>query len=105
MIWWNEFNFKKVSVLEDLTTAELVERSLNSKLASLSNKGSLVFNTGKFTGRAANDKYIVKDTYSSKVIDWSGNVNELSKDDFHHLKRCYIKEAKHYKELFVTEKS
>ena len=76
-----------MNIFENLTRAELTERALRENhLNKLSASGSLVITTGKFTGRAVNDKYVVIDDFTEKVIDWDNNVGQMSKDDFLSLK-------------------
>jgi len=38
----------------------------------LSSNGSLVIDTGEFTGRSPKDRFIVKDDIAEKTIDWNG---------------------------------
>jgi phosphoenolpyruvate carboxykinase (ATP) len=60
---------------KNLKTAHLYEEALKLGQAKLSEKGALVTYTGNKTGRSANDKFIVKDESTEKLIDW-GNVNK-----------------------------
>jgi len=66
------FNAKEI--YRNLTPAELVEKALERKEGSLSNTGALVVKTGKYTGRSANDKFIVDSKKVHKEIAW-GKVN------------------------------
>ena len=47
------------AVYRNLTPAELVEHALRLGEGTLSNTGALVVKTGKYTGRSADDKFIV----------------------------------------------
>ena len=47
------------NVYRNLTPAQLTEHALRRGEGKLSNTGALVVKTGKYTGRAANDKFIV----------------------------------------------
>lgn len=60
---------------KNLKTAQLYEEALKSGQAQLSDKGALVTYTGKKTGRSANDKFIVKDSLTEKLVAW-GRVNK-----------------------------
>ena len=47
------------AVYRNLTPAQLTEHALRRGEGTLSNTGALVVKTGKYTGRSANDKFIV----------------------------------------------
>ncbi len=89
-------------VFYNLTPAELVERSLAAREGVLSDTGALMYDTGKFTGRAPKDRYVVKDSQTADSV-WWGPVNfEFSPDKFDSLysKMCaYLAD----KELYVRD--
>lgn len=71
---------------QNLTAIELIEKSLKNNETILSANGALVAMSGKFTGRAAKDKYIVRDDSSEALVDW-GKVNQpVSAQQFAQLK-------------------
>src|SRR5579884_3605042 len=55
--------------------AELYEQALRRGEGLLADTGSLVVNTGQFTGRSPRDKYIVRAPETEKSVDW-GAVNQ-----------------------------
>ncbi len=63
------------AVYRNLTPAELTERALARGEGKLSNTGALVVKTGKYTGRSANDKFIVDSEGVHNEIAW-GKVNK-----------------------------
>ena len=70
------------NVFHNLTIADLVEHSLSRGEGILSETGALVVNTGKYTGRSPDDKFIVKDAQTESEVDW-GKVNQaISKECF-----------------------
>ena len=70
------------AVYRNLTPAELTERALARGEGKLSNTGALVVKTGKYTGRSANDKFIVDTPAVHDEIAW-GKVNRpISKERF-----------------------
>lgn len=72
--------------MKSYSVPELVEASIKLGEAKLSEHGALVCKTGKFTGRAAKDKYIVRDENSENLVDW-GPVNQaISPESFRKLK-------------------
>ena len=70
------------NVYHNLTVAELVEHSLRRGEGILSETGALVVNTGKYTGRSPDDKFLVKDKITETQIDW-GKINQpITKENF-----------------------
>ena len=69
-------------VYRNLTPAQLTEHALRRGEGTLSNTGALVVKTGKYTGRSANDKFIVDTPAVHDDIAW-GKVNRpISSEDF-----------------------
>ncbi|MGM9618270.1 MAG: phosphoenolpyruvate carboxykinase (ATP), partial [Oscillospiraceae bacterium] len=62
------------AVYRNLTPAALTEHALRRGEGSLSSTGALVVKTGKYTGRSANDKFIVDTPAVHDEIAW-GKVN------------------------------
>jgi len=70
-----EIGLKKLEAIYwNLSTPALVEASVRRREAHLSHLGALVVRTGVYTGRAANDKFIVDEPSSQNRI-WWGEVN------------------------------
>ncbi len=59
----------------NLAQAHLIEHALKRGEGVLSDNGSIVFRTGKYTGRSPKDKFVVREPSSEKEIDW-GPVNQ-----------------------------
>lgn len=60
----------------------LVERALAKKEGVLSDTGAIVINTGKYTGRSPDDRFIVDDEVSHDIVEW-GKVNmPIAEDKF-----------------------
>ena len=87
----------------NLTPSELIEHALKNNEGVLTNQGALMCDTGKFTGRAPKDRYIVKDESTQDTV-WWGDVNipfDSEKFDslynklLNHLegKQLYVREA------------
>jgi phosphoenolpyruvate carboxykinase (ATP) len=66
---------KAGQVFSNLSPAELVEHALKNGEGTLSDTGALACDTGKFTGRAPKDRYIVKDAITQDKV-WWGSVNQ-----------------------------
>lgn len=86
-----EQSINSILVKENLADAILIEDAIRNKAeAQLSSYGSLVIKTGNFTGRAANDKYVVLGSFSTDIIDWSNNINKMDQQVFKQLKQDLI---------------
>jgi len=59
-----------------------IEETVKRGLGKLSKDGALVVNTGKFTGRAAKDKYVVKSDRTKDSFLWENDVIEMTPDNF-----------------------
>jgi len=91
-----------VVVHRNLSVPALVERALARNEGTLSTTGALVVKTGKYTGRSANDKFIVDTPAVHDDIAW-GKVNvPISKEKFDNIRRkmaAYLQN----RELFVFD--
>lgn len=73
-------------ILSNLTPASLVEKTILAGEGHLASTGALSVKTGKFTGRSPKDRYVVKDDYTSDLVDW-GTVNiPISQESYAQLK-------------------
>ncbi len=63
------------SIHRNLPRAMLVEHALRRGEGLLTHQGALVFETGKYTGRSPQDKFIVREPSCEAEIDW-GRVNQ-----------------------------
>jgi phosphoenolpyruvate carboxykinase (ATP) len=59
----------------NLTPEELVEETIKRGQGLLNDTGALAVDTGEFTGRSPNDKFIVKDSITADAVDWSSKFN------------------------------
>ena len=89
-------------ILRNLPVSKLVELSLKTEGAELTDTGALSINTGKYTGRSPDDRFVVNTPDVSDNIDW-GKVNvsfDIEKFDKLHKKILeYIKD----KQLYVFD--
>lgn len=69
-----ELGIKDVSIRYQLTPDELHDLTLKKGQGVESATGALVINTGSFTGRSPQDRFIVKDSITEDKV-WWGNVN------------------------------
>ena len=73
---------KPSSVKANLTQDEWKNEELCRNEGRLSSNGTVIVNTGIYTGRSPSDRFIVKNKETEKLIDW-GDVNlPLSEESF-----------------------
>ena len=90
------------AVYRNLTPAQLTEHALRRGEGKLSNTGALVVKTGKYTGRSANDKFIVDSEGIHDEIAW-GKVNKpMSQECFDALYSKVIAYLQN-KEIFIFD--
>ncbi len=70
----SKLGLQNTTLLWNLSSAALVEKTLILGQGHLSDTGALLIKTGEFTGRSPKDRYIVKDRTTENTIDW-GEVN------------------------------
>ena len=93
---------KPSSVKSNLTQEEWRNEELNRNEGRLSSNGTVIINTGIYTGRSPNDRFIVKEKETEDLIDW-GDVNlPLSEESFEILEKA-VKEEMEQKDLFVFD--
>lgn len=54
-----------------LSPEELTEQTVQLGQGVLNDTGALIINTGEFTGRSPDDKFIVKDALTADTVDWN----------------------------------
>ena len=59
----------------NLSPAELVEETVTNGLGQLTDTGALSIETGEFTGRSPQDRFIVADDKTENTV-WWGNINK-----------------------------
>lgn len=97
-----EMDISIAKVHRNLSIPSLIEVAIQRKEGNLSSTGALYVNTGKFTGRSPDDRYIVDDSFTHDIVDW-GKVNKpLSEENFD---KIYSRMLKHMeeKELFIFD--
>ena len=87
----------------NLTTAPLVEHAVRRGEGLLAKEGPLVVRTGKFNGRAAKDKYIVRNSVKEDTV-WWGKVNQpMDADAFDRLHDDFLLALGDKDMLFVAD--
>ncbi|MBE6919535.1 MAG: phosphoenolpyruvate carboxykinase (ATP), partial [Ruminococcaceae bacterium] len=86
----------------NLTPAQLTEHALRRGEGTLSNTGALVVKTGKYTGRSANDKFIVDTPAVHDEIAW-GKVNRPIKRAKYEAIKSKVIAYLQNKEIFIFD--
>ena len=81
---------------------DLVKFAVNRGEATLSDKGALVVNTGKYTGRSPKDRFIVKDDNTKDSINWGEVCLPIDGETFNKLYDKVVEYIKQ-KDLFVFD--
>ena len=72
--WLKTMNLHPGKIYWQLSPAALVEKAVQNKEGVLTDTNALMCDTGKFTGRAPKDKFIVQDKNTRDIV-WWGPVN------------------------------
>ncbi|MEO6953446.1 MAG: phosphoenolpyruvate carboxykinase (ATP) [Polyangia bacterium] len=74
--WLSQLGFSKVPFAHvDLSVPRLYEEAIRRAEATLAADGPIIAHTGPHTGRSANDRFIVRDATTEKLVDW-GTTNK-----------------------------
>jgi phosphoenolpyruvate carboxykinase (ATP) len=88
--------------LANLGTAQLVEQAIMRREGLLAADGPLVVRTGSHTGRAARDRFIVRDAETEASIWWDNN-QAISPEHFAALKTDFMAAVDQRDALFVQD--
>lgn len=80
-----QYGLRNCSVQWNLSGPELQKITLEKGMGTETANGTLAVNTGKFTGRSPQDRFIVKDDYTREKV-WWGKINKsISSENFDFL--------------------
>ena len=86
----------------NLSQDEWKKQELDRGEGRLSDNGTIIVDTGIYTGRSPKDRFIVKENSTEKLIDW-GEINQpITEKAFDILEKAVKKEMNN-KELFVFD--
>ncbi|MES2095542.1 MAG: phosphoenolpyruvate carboxykinase [Pseudomonadota bacterium] len=87
----------------NLETAPLVEQAIARGEGRLSVDGALVVETGKHTGRSAQDKFTVRDAETESTVWWGNTNKSITPDQFAALKADFLAALAAKPDLFVQD--
>lgn len=89
-------------IMWNLQAADLVEEALFNREGYLADNGALCVSTGKFTGRAPKDRYIVEDEKTRESVYWGAINKPISQEVFQNLLNKVIEDLNN-KTLYVRD--
>ena len=96
------YGIKNAQVLWNLSPEELQEISLDKGMGEETSNQTLVVQTGKFTGRSPEDRFIVKDSITEKKV-WWGKINKPFESENFDLLYDDVIDYLSNKELYVRD--
>ncbi len=86
-----------------LSPEELTQQTVERSQGVLSSTGALVINTGEFTGRSPQDKFIVLDEITEHSVDWGGFNTPIDEKYFFQLQQKLTTYLSNQKEVWVRD--
>ena len=93
----------KATIHWNLTTAPLVEHAVSRGEGLLAKDGPLVVETGKHTGRSAQDRFVVRNGTSEETVWWGKSNRPMDADAFDRLYADFLEALKAKDDLFVAD--
>ena len=73
------------NVYRNLSPAVLTEMALKTEDCKLTDKGALLVETGKYTGRSPKDRYVVDEPTTTANINWNNENKKISEETFERI--------------------
>lgn len=96
------FGVRPSVVHKNLCAKDLMHLTVKRGEGTISSTGSIVVNTGKYTGRSPDDRFIVYDDLTQDTVDWGKINHKFPRDRFDAL-LSKVKEHGRGRELFVFD--
>jgi phosphoenolpyruvate carboxykinase (ATP) len=96
------YNLKNVTAHWNLSPEDLQRITVEKGMGKETNNGTLAINTGKFTGRSPQDRFIVKDDYTADKVWWGKTNKAISSENFDYL-QSEIENYLSGKEIYVRD--
>jgi phosphoenolpyruvate carboxykinase (ATP) len=97
-----DFGINPSKLYRNLSVDDLVQTAVARNEGVINSTGSLSVNTGKYTGRSPDDRFIVYDDKTRNTIDWGKINHQFQSDKFEKI----LEKMKHFvdgKDLFVFD--
>lgn len=98
----SKYNLKNTTPYWNLSPEELQAITVEKGMGTETDNGTLAVNTGKFTGRSPQDRFLVKDDYTKDRV-WWGKINKpVNPDQFDYLQN-EIEKYLSGKEIYIRD--
>nr|WP_321234062.1 phosphoenolpyruvate carboxykinase (ATP) [uncultured Psychroserpens sp.] len=96
------YNLKNVTAYWNLSPEDLQRITIEKGMGKETNNRTLAINTGKFTGRSPQDRFLVKDDYTASKVWWGKTNKPISPENFDYL-QSEIEQYLSGKEIYVRD--
>ena len=97
-----KYGLKNVTAHWNLTPSALQKITLEKDMGKETANGTLALNTGKYTGRSPQDRFLVKDEYTKDKVWWGKTNKPVSSENFDKLQDNIINYLSR-KEIYVRD--
>ena len=98
----SQYGINNAQVHWDLSSEELQKITVDKKMGKETANGTLAINTGKFTVRSPQDRFLVKDEYTKDIVWWGKTNKPISPENFDKLQNNIVDFLSN-KELFARD--
>lgn len=98
-----QFLLTKPTLHYQTTVTALYDQTTALELGKITDNGALCVQTGKFTGRSPENKFIVKDAITKDKVDWGGFNNPIEAQYFKTLQTKMLAHLEQQKEIWVRD--
>ncbi|MGC1204874.1 MAG: phosphoenolpyruvate carboxykinase (ATP) [Flavobacteriaceae bacterium] len=96
------YGLKNVTVNWNLSPQKLQKITVEKGMGKETANGTLAINTGKFTGRSPQDRFLVKDNYTTDKVWWGKTNKAISPENFDKLE-TEVKKYLSGKEIYARD--
>ncbi len=97
-----KYGLKDTNAQWNLSPEELQRITVEKGMGKETNNGTLALNTGKYTGRSPQDRFLVKDDYTKDRVWWGKTNKPISAENFDYL-QSEIENYLSGKEIYVRD--
>jgi len=86
-----------------LSPEELIEQTVQRQEGVICSTGALCINTGEFTGRCPQDKFMVKDAITENTLHWNNFNQPIEEKYFYQLRKKLLNYLNNKHEIWVRD--